>query len=173
MIDISGIFSVYRAFGAVAAQARPRCHVLALSFALLFSLAVLARPAPAHAEIAAGWQAYNIGEYACADAEWRPLAEAGNRNAQFAMGMLAEAQGDTGGALDWYERAARQGQTAAQVVVGARYAMGMDVEVDLARAWYWLDQAARRNHPNAAEFRDTLVPRMTPVERALIDQLGD
>ena len=49
----------------------------------------------------------------------------------------------------------------------------MDVEVDLVRAWYWLDQAARRNHPNAAEFRDTLVPRMTEHERALIDQLRD
>ena len=173
MIDISGIFSVNRAFGAAAAQARPRRHVTSLSFALLFSFAVFAGPAPAHADIAAGWQAYNIGEYARADAEWRPLAEGGDRNAQFAMGMLADAQSDADGAFDWYERAARQGQAAAQVVVGARYAMGMEVEVDLARAWYWLDQAARRNHPNAAEFRDTLVPRMTPVERALIDQLGD
>jgi uncharacterized protein len=171
VIDISGIFSARRALGALAASARSRCHVLSLAFIL--AVAVLAGPLPAHADSAAGWQAYNDGDYPRADAEWRPMAEAGNRDAQFAMGMLAEARDDAEAAFGWYERAARNGQSAAQVIVGARYAMGMEVEVDLVRAWYWLDQAARRNHPNAAEFRDTLVPRMTAHERALIDQLRD
>ena len=173
VIDISAIFSVYRALGAAAAQTRPRRHVLSLSLALLLGLAILTGPVPAHADSAAGWQAYNNGDYARANAEWRPMAEAGSRDAQFAMGMLAEAQGDAAAALEWYERAARQGQSSAQVIVGARYAMGIDVEVDLVRAWYWLDQAAGREHPNAAEFRDTLLPRMTPEERLQTDQLGD
>jgi TPR repeat protein len=176
VIDISGIFSVYRALGALGALGAParfRSHVLPLSLALLLGLTVLAGPAPVQADSATGWQAHNSGDYTRADAEWRPMAEAGSRDAQFAMGMLAEAQGYTAAALEWYERAARQGQTAAQVILGARYATGMDVEVDLVRAWYWLDRAARRNHPNAAEFRDTLLPPMTWEERALIDQLGD
>ena len=171
MIDISGIFSARRALGALAASVRSRCYVLSLAFFL--TVAVLAGSLPAHAENVAGWQAYNNGDYARANTEWRPMAEAGNRDAQFAMGMLTEARGDATAAFDWYDRAARQGQAAAQVVVGARYAMGMNIEVDLARAWYWLNQAARRNHPNAAEFRDTLVSRMTAHERALIDQLRD
>ena len=173
MIDISGIDSARRALGAFAAPARCRRHVLFLPLTVLLGLALLAGPAPSRADSAAGWQAYDSGDYARADAEWRPAAEAGNRNAQFAMGMLAEARGDVAAAFDWYLHAARNGLTDAQVVVGARYAMGMDVEVDLVRAWYWLDQAARRNHAKAAEFRDTLLPRMTADERALVDQLDD
>jgi hypothetical protein len=171
--DISGTFSARRTPGAFTASARSRCYALLAPLALIFSLVVLAAPTPAGADIAAGWQAFETGAYARADAEWRPLAEAGSRDAQFAMGILAEAHGNPAAALEWYEGAARNGQTAAQAIVGSRYALGMEVEVNLVRAWYWLDQAAQRNHPNAAEFRDSLVSRMTAHERALITQLAD
>ena len=78
----------------------------------------LALAAPARADLAAGWQAYQAGEFAAAMREWRPLAEAGDARAQFNLGVLYdEGRGvaiDRSEALKWWRKAAAQGHRRAQ-----------------------------------------------------------
>ena len=52
-------------------------------------------------------------------------------------------------ALDWYRRAADQGQADAQAILGAKYYAGEDVERDLAAAYAWTTLAAERGHADA------------------------
>ncbi len=165
---IAGYVLLCRAGGSVVRNrlVRRLASCLLLSAFLIAGAQALAPLAAAGS--AAGWQAFGTGDYVRADAEWRPLAEAGDRAAQFAMGVLADTLEHDAEALDWYRLAAEAGQTDAQVILGARFAMGMGVETDLVQAYYWLDRAAKRDHPNAAAFRDSLWPRLTKDQRAII-----
>ena len=51
-------------------------------------LAVLAAPAVARADFAAGQKAYEAGDFRIAMQEWLPLAEAGDAEAAFKFGLL-------------------------------------------------------------------------------------
>lgn len=90
---------------------------LALSLAAVAALA-----APAHADVKAGVDAWQSGDYNAAVAEWRPLAIAGDADAQFNLGQayklgrgvptdLVQAEG-------WYRRAAKQGHLQAEDNLG-------------------------------------------------------
>lgn len=76
------------------------------------SLILAAAVTPAAAEPGAGIAAYERGDYVAAMAAWRPLAEAGDAEAQFYLGVLH--QHGLGVAKDdleasrWYRRAAEQ-----------------------------------------------------------------
>ncbi len=79
-------------------------------------------PAQAWADAESGWRAYLAGDHAAAAGELGPLAEAGEAQAQFYMGTLAE-QGagvpqDYRRALEWYALAAGQGHAGAQFALG-------------------------------------------------------
>jgi hypothetical protein len=52
-------------------------------------------------------------------------------------------------AVDWYRKAAEQGQREAQFGLGARYLLGQGVSQDLDEARRWLTRAANRGHPYA------------------------
>ena len=55
---------------------------IVLAFLMTFSLPVMAQ------DYAKGLTAFNAGNYATAIKEWKPLAEAGDEAAQFALGYM-------------------------------------------------------------------------------------
>jgi TPR repeat protein len=99
----------------------------ALAIAALCLLVVL----PARADFDDGMEAYDRGDYATALKEWRPLAEEGEADAQFAMGLLyAFGKGVTltqAEAVRWYRLAAEQGHATAQYNLASMYFYGQGV----------------------------------------------
>jgi cell division septation protein DedD len=77
---------------------------------------------PAQADVSAGVEAWNRGEYDKAILEWRDLALKGNADAQFNMGQAAKmgrgVNADPEAAADWYMRAVRQGHIQASDAYG-------------------------------------------------------
>ena len=98
-----------------------------------------------------GRQAAGRGDYAAALAAWQPLAEQGNADAQFNVGVLLDrgmgAPEDPAAAAAWYRRAADQGNAAAQVNLGLMYLLGRGVGSDDAAAVEWFRRAAEGNVP--------------------------
>jgi cell division septation protein DedD len=76
----------------------------------------------ASADVKAGVEAWQAGNYARAIAEWRPLAERGDADAQFNLGQAYKlGRGvpmDLRIAQGWYEKAAAQGHSQAQAMLG-------------------------------------------------------
>ncbi len=91
-------------------------------------------------------EAYLRGDYEQAMELWRPLAEAGDTEAQAWIGSLyANGEGvatDSAVAFYWYLEAAERGSLQAQANVGALYFMGQGVEKNLDEAVRWLSAAA-------------------------------
>ena len=98
-----------------------KCLVLAVGILLITSL-------PVEADYQAGLDAYDRGDYATALREWRPLAEQGNADAQFYLGvMYRDGQGvpqNDAEAVRWYRKAAEQGYAQAQYSLRWMYANG-------------------------------------------------
>ena len=69
-----------------------------------------------------GYQSYLKGDYQAAFDEWRPLAELGDAEAQYNLGVMY-VQGfcgeqDLGKAADWYRQAAEEGVVDAPAHLG-------------------------------------------------------
>ncbi|MET0249655.1 MAG: SPOR domain-containing protein [Sphingobium sp.] len=111
--------------------------------------AALAMASPVLADVKAGVDAWQQGDYARAIGEWRPLALAGDADAQFNMGQAYKlgrgVQPDAATALDWYRRAAVQGHLRAEDNLG----LAMFQQGDRANAMPYLERAARRGEPRA------------------------
>ncbi len=111
----------------------------------------------ARADFQAGLAAYRQGDYATALREWQPVAEQGDANAQYNMGLLcALGQGvpqDFKRAAEWYEKAARQGVAAAQYNLGVIYANGQGVPQNVTEAREWFTKAAEQG---VAQAEDSL-----------------
>jgi len=90
--------------------------------------------------------AYNEGDYAAAMAVWEPLANQGNRDAQFAMGVLYyEGQGvskNLDEALAWFRKAANSGHPTAMFNLGVAYWEGRGLSQNFAQAVDWWERAA-------------------------------
>jgi TPR repeat protein len=115
---------------------------------------ILAWTVPAGAVIATamagpledGMEAYQEKDYLKAVQVWRPLAQAGDPEAQYRVGVLyAEGKGvapnDAEAAL-WFERAAAQGNPSAQYNLASSYADGVGVRKDMEAAAKWFRRAA-------------------------------
>lgn len=93
-----------------------------------------------------GRSAYIRGDYSAAYAILRPLADAGDPEAQKMMGIMYDyghgVGADAGEALQWYIRSAEQGQTAVQYQVGAKYFKGENTPQDYTEAARWWAMAA-------------------------------
>lgn len=113
------------------------------------AVAVLGLGAPASADVKAGVDAWQQGDYAKAVAEWRPLAQAGDPDAQFNLGQAYKlgrgVQPDLNVALDWYRKAAQQGHLRAEDNLG----LLMFQQGDRANAITYLQRAAARGEPRA------------------------
>jgi uncharacterized protein len=118
---------------------------------IFVALLVFAVPAGAQSleermKSAAG--AYERKDFAAAIAVWRPLAEAGNAEAQTLLGaMYWSGEGvtrDHREAAKWYLRAAEKGYARAQNDIGFMYGFGEGVPPkDNVQAYKWLSLAVR------------------------------
>ena len=109
--------------------------------------------APAWAGLDEAVAALKRGDYATAFREFRPLAEQGNANAQYNLGIMYDnGQGvsqDYAGAVKWFRKAAKQGVAEAQFELGFMYDKGLGVPQDYAKALQWWRKAAERGYAKA------------------------
>ncbi len=116
-------------------------HVSSLAIAALLLLC-----SAAWGDFAAGQHAYDSGDYAAALAEWQPLADGGDANAQFGLGLMyANGFGvplDDDQALKWYGLAADQDHGEAQCNLAVMYSNGWGVPQSDADAIKWYELAA-------------------------------
>jgi TPR repeat protein len=100
-----------------------------------------------------GSDAYQAGDYATALQEWTPLAEAGDVEAQYNLGVMYDnGQGvlqDYAEAARWYRLAADQGNANAQYNLGNTYSNGQGVLQDYAEAVRLFRLAADQGYANA------------------------
>jgi TPR repeat protein len=103
--------------------------------------------APVLSDFQAGQDASNRGDYATAFREWKPLAEAGDADAQYNLGYLYEkgrgVPKDFAEAMKWYGKAAKQGDARALGNIGYLYEKGLGVAKDYAEAFKWYQKAAK------------------------------
>lgn len=126
-----------------------------LTAALTALLLACAAPAWAddHAQFQQGYTAYQAGNYAQALRLWQPLAQKGNAEAQFALGLMYDkgqgvAQTDRQAAA-WYQKAADQGDADAQLNLGLMYANGRGVAKNYQQAAAWWQKAADQGDAEA------------------------
>jgi uncharacterized protein len=116
--------------------------------------------------------AYQRGDYETALRLLRPLAERGDRYAQFSLGLMyAKGEGviqDYREAMKWHLLSAQQGYALAQTSIGLMYGLGIGVPQDDLRADMWLSLAASRlsgdDRKQTSELRDTVEKTLTPAE---------
>ncbi len=149
---------------------RAAAHALALAALLL-----AAGAPPSRADFAEGLAALDAGDFESALEAWRPLAEAGDAEAQVALaGLYRDGLGpraDLAQAVRWYRRAAEQGDAVAQLNLGDFYSRGEGVPRDLVQAHLWLSLAAAQGRRWAAQRRKEIAALMTAAELAQAERL--
>ena len=112
-----------------------------------------------------GWNAYESGDYATALLEFKPLAEQGNDDAQFYMGLMyLNGYGvpeDFNVALKWYTLSAEQGYKFAHYNMSEIYENGWGVLQDNICAYMWGNIAVFNGIEKGAEIKDRVVKNMT------------
>jgi len=135
---------------------------LAVVVALLFSAGA------AWADFDDGWAALERGDYATALKEWRPLAEQGDADAQYNLGVMYEhgwgVPVNYAEAVKWYRKAAEYGHAGAQFGLGSGYFLGRGVPEDYIKAHMWLSLAKAQGHEKAAKGLDVVKEKMTPAD---------
>lgn len=122
---------------------------------ILAMVVALGWQSAAMAGFAEGATAYNSKNYAVALKEIRPLAQAGNADAEHLMGLMyymgRGVPQDYKAALEWHRKAALKGKADAQYVVGAMYYTGNAVIQDQKQAVGWFRKAAEQGHAQAQQ----------------------
>lgn len=101
-----------------------------------------------------GKEAYQSGDFAEAEKIWLELANKGDAQSQFFLGVLYDQGSDTVAKDDkaasrWFDAAARQGHVNAQFNLGNAYKRGRGVPQSEEQAVVWWQQAADLGSPNA------------------------
>ncbi len=118
---------------------------------------------PVWAGFREGLKAYYALNYRTALKEWLPVAEQGDRRAQYQVGVLYyRGEGvpqDFAEAAKWFRQAAERGDADAQFNLGLLYLDGTGLPKDFVRAHMWFDlaasgYAAHQNEDWAIENRD-------------------
>ena len=112
-------------------------------------VAMLGVAQPTLADVKAGVDAWQQGDYAKAIGEWQPLAQSGDPDAQFNMGQAYKlgrgVQPDLNAAIEWYRKAAQQGHLRAEDNLG----LLMFQQGDRTGALPYLQRASARGEPRA------------------------
>ncbi|QCB56894.1 sporulation protein [Sphingopyxis sp. PAMC25046] len=134
---------------------------------------------PAHADVKDGVDAWQAGNYQAAVAEWRPLAIAGDADAQFNLGQAYKlgrgVPTDLGQAEAWYRRAAKQGHLQAEDNLGLVLFTANRREEAMA----FITRSAARGEPRAqyvlgtAHFNGDLAAQDWPRAYALTKRASD
>lgn len=125
----------------------------------------------AQAGLAEGVGAIAKGDFQTALVELQPLAEHGNADAQFNLGLMyfngTGVPQDDQAALRWFRMAADQGDAFAQFALGNMYFMGRGVTKNLV-ACYALGNLAASEVPASftqpAQMRDFVAGQMSPQQ---------
>ena len=106
----------------------------------------------------------------------RPLAEQGDAEAQYNLGLMYKiGQGvpqDYAETVKWYRKAADQGLNDAQNNLGVMYYSGMGVPQDYVQAHLWFSLAAAAGNRNALGGRNQVAAKMTPGRIAEAQKLA-
>ena len=99
-------------------------------------------------------EAFNDDEHALAMRIWQTLADAGDSESAYKLGMLYDMGGDgveqdATQAAFWYLQAAKAGHLHAQHNLAAAYASGDGVEMDISLALVWWKRAARTGNSDS------------------------
>lgn len=116
---------------------------------LAAALFAAALAGPAAADVKAGVDAWAQGDYDRALREWRPLADAGDADAQFNLGQAYKlgrgVRADIAAALEYYRKAAVQGHERAE----DNYGLLLFQQNQRQQAMPWLERSAERGEPRA------------------------
>lgn len=114
-------------------------------------------PAYAQADVKAGVDAWQRGDYRTAVAQWRGPAVAGDADAQFNMGQAYKfgrgVPADLAQAEEWYRKAALQGHPQAE----ENYGLALFENGKRLQAAEWLEKAAARGAPRAQYVLGTML----------------
>lgn len=103
-----------------------------------------------------GYKAYLAKDFSSAFIHWEPLAENGNPDAQYFLGiMLLNGEGvkkNWPEAAKWFEASAHQGDVGAQYIFGEMNLKGMGMVRDYRKAGAWFKKSAEQDYPDA-QFR--------------------
>lgn len=141
---------------------------------LFFGLAASLLAVPAMADVKAGTDAWNRGDYGTAVKEWRQSAINGNAEAQFNLGQAYKlgrgVAADPKQAGDWFLKAALQGNVQAE----DNYGIILFQHGDRQKAIPYLQKSASRGEPRAqylfgtALFNGDFVTKDWPLAYALM-----
>ncbi len=113
--------------------------------------------------------AFEAGNYAEARELWLPLAEAGDAEAQNAVGTIyylgLGVERNYRKALEWFEQAAKQGHSRAQRNLGMLYMDGHGTGQDYLKAYTWFYAADKQGNQNADAYINSLVNKLTPNQQ--------
>ena len=125
------------------------------------TVCLLAQPVAAGA-IEDGQAAFDRKDYALAVRIWRPLADQGDAEAQYNIG-LSYMSNDLDEAARWYGLAADQGNAKAQFALGNIYAVGHGVPKDLVKAYKWFNLAADSSLASGTDSPDAAIGNLEIV----------
>ena len=110
--------------------------------------------------VAAGQRALSFKDYGEAEKQFRPLAEAGDSEAQLHLGSLYYigngVEQNFISAFLWYKKAADQGNVNAQYSIGNMYLLGEGIEQDNEEAAKWYSLASEQGHVEASSNLNNL-----------------
>lgn len=145
-----------------------RCGAIAAVALLLAS--------PATAGLKEGLDALRRGDYEAAARELKPLAERGDPEAQYRVGLMYEYgkgfPGDKAEAARWIRKAADQNHASAQTELGILYTMGEGVAKDDAQAVAWFRKAAVQGNATAQYNLGLLIAKGTGAKFDLPQAIG-
>jgi TonB family protein len=119
------------------------------------------QPGALAGDIQAGYDAFRNKDYARAYNLLMPAAAAGDREAQFTVGlMLRNGYGraqDNNEAMRWFRLSGDQEYSPAEYNLGSAYAAGTVVPKDYNAAIYWLNRAMNHGNPGARTLLDQVI----------------
>lgn len=124
-----------------------------------------------------GLRWYQEGNFDIARKFWKPLAEDGDCDAQYTMGLLyyegAGVRKSYGRAVELWSSAAQQGQAQAEIALGAVYShigipytplnckRGCGVMKDLVRGYKWFGLASKLGSPREVRIAEKSIVRIS------------
>lgn len=128
-------------------------------------ITLLAAGVPAFADVKTGIDAYQRGDFASAVGAWRPLADAGDADAQYNLGQSYRlgrgVPADPQQAESWFQRAADQGHERARNA----YGLTLFQNGRRAEAIPFIEEAAGNNFPQSQYVYATLLFNGDMVEK--------
>lgn len=137
---------------------------------LLLLITAWLAPGRAQTDLETAIQLFNQGQRETALAEIHRLADAGDTQAKYTLGVIyAQGQGvppDLEQAVGWFREAANEGYSSAQYSLGMAHAGGLGVPQDLVRGLMWLNVALEDRNSQTA-FRLQIVSMAALLKKSM------